>query len=415
MNDVLLIVGASLAGLRTAESARRYGYTGPITILGDEPHLPYNRPPLSKSALASEILIEELTLPRRAAVADVRWLLGTRAMRADVSASVVVDDRDRVHPYRWLVAATGLRPRRLPRRVPGCLALKTYEDAVAMRTVLRARPSIVIAGSGFIACEAAATARTMGCDVLVVTSLDYPLQNTLGPAPARALRQLHERHGVRFLAGRKVIDALGDARVTGVLLDNGAEIPCDLIIECMGSHPNAEWLTGNDLNLEHGVLTDSNLRAVKRDGTPHLSFYVVGDLGRFPCPAATGAANLIGHWNIAIESGKHVGRQIAAADQDLDAQHQPFVPLPSFWSDQYDSHLLSYGMPQRANRIELLHGTPNSEFVFGYYRDDDLIGVCGLGMRSTVMRYRDQIHPWHSESKELDPRQNSGRSVRLDP
>ncbi len=385
MTEPVVIVGASMGGLRTAEALRRFGYDGAITVFGDEDYAPYNRPPLSKEVLAESVSHDAVAFEMRAAVADVNWVLGTRVLSADLEHSTVTDHNYEVHPYAALVIATGLRPRRL--RVPnddlrGRHAVRTLDDAIALRAELVAGARVVIVGAGFIGCEVAATARKLGCDVTIVAPGVHPMLRPLGQELAAEMQRRHEAQGVVFLMKREVSDLIGTTSVTGVLLDDGTTVECDLLVEAIGSHENTEWLDGNDLDTTAGVLTSNNLRAVRGDGTEWDNVFAVGDVARFPNPVYDHECRRIEHWNIPTETAKRVGQVFTGQAQG------EFRPIPSFWSDQYDNHLLAYGVLALADEIRLEDGELAGDCVFGYYRNGVMVGVCGIGMRSVVQSYR---------------------------
>ena len=398
MSLPVVIVGASLGGLRTAEALRRSGYTGSITIFGEEPHAPYSRPPLSKDVLGGEVSHASVAFPQRPATSDVRWRLGTRVDSADLERRLLRTGDGEEIPYRALVVATGLRPRRLsPRaaRLAGAFALRTLDDAGALREALIPGAQVVIAGSGFIGCEVAAIARQIGCEVTVVGSVRLPMLRPLGPALAEDVMRRHEQRGVRFRMGTHVAEALGQESVEGVRLADGSEVPCRVLVEAIGSVHNTEWLRGNDVDAEQGLRTDSAMRVLKADRSPWNDVFAVGDVARFPNAIYGDEPASIEHWNIPTETAKRAGRILAmqlAQDPDLgEAIAERFAPVPSFWSDQYDIHLLAYGLPALADRVELLAGTPGGDCVYGYFVDTRMVGVCGIGMRSEVMKYRDEV------------------------
>lgn len=394
----VVIVGASLGGLRTAEALRRFGYVGPIDVFGDEPHTPYNRPPLSKDVLGGEVTHAAVAFPQRPATADVRWRLGTRIESADLAARLVRTSDGAGVRYRALVAATGLRPKRLSPRtasLAGTFALRTVDDAGALRGALRPGARVVVAGSGFLGCEVAATARQLGCQVTVVGSAQLPMLGPLGPALAAEVMRRHEERGVEFRMGTTVTDVLGADAVEGVRLAGGSELDCEVLVEAIGSTRNTEWLGGNDVDAEEGVRTDSAMRALKADGTPWDEVFAVGDVARFPNAIYGDAPASVEHWNIPTETAKRAGRILAlqlAQDPGLRAAAaERFAPVPSFWSDQYDIRLLAYGLPALADRVELLEGSVNGECVYGYFVGTRMVGVCGIGMRSAVLAYREEV------------------------
>lgn len=374
-----------MGGLRTAEALRRFGYSGPITAIGDEPHAPYNRPPLSKAVLAESVSHEAVAFEQRDSTADVNWILGVRVNSADLEHNVVTDSNGEVHPFSALVIATGLRPRRLSvsnGELRGRHAVRTLDDAIALRAELKPGARVVIVGAGFIGCEVAATARTLGCDVTVVAPGTHPMHRSLGTELASEMQRRHESKGVVIRMKTSVTDLVGESSVEGVILDDGTTLPCDVLVEAIGSHQNTEWLEGNDLDLSAGVLADNDLRALRRNGTPWDNVFVVGDVARFPNPAYDDEARQIEHWNIPTETAKRVAQVFTGQ------AHGAFRPIPSFWTDQYDNHLLAYGVLSIADDVTLIEGDVTGDCVFGYYRSGKMVGVCGIGMRSVVQSHR---------------------------
>jgi 3-phenylpropionate/trans-cinnamate dioxygenase ferredoxin reductase subunit len=415
LNHPVVIVGASMGGLRAAEALRRFGYLGPITAIGDEPHAPYNRPPLSKEVLANEVSHEAVAFLQRTSTEDVNWVLGTRVASADLEHKTVTDANGNVHPYRALIIATGLRPRRLQVSngdLSGRHVVRTLDDAIALRAELVPGARVVVIGAGFIGCEVAATARKLGCEVTVVSPATHPIIRPLGVQLAEEIQRRHEAMGVKFLLKRNVVDLVsedrvGAGRVSGVALDDGTVVPADLVVEAIGSLPNTEWLEGNDLDLSAGVLTDGSLRALKADGSAWPSVFAIGDVARFPNPIFGPEPRRVEHWNIPTDSAKRVAQVLAAEIQIEDAHDadsvaaaqtalnavlvEDFSPIPSFWSDQYDMHILSFGLCGLADRAVLAHGEISGDCVFEYYKGTDLVGVCGIGMRSVVQSYRAKV------------------------
>ena len=395
MNHPVVIVGASMGGLRTAESLRRFGYAGPITIIGEEAHKPYNRPPLSKEVLANEVTHEAVAFEERAATADVNWVLGTRALSVDQQHNTVTDSSGMVHPYSALVIATGLRPRRLNLAngyLAGRHALRTLDDAINLRAELTPGADVVIVGGGFIGCEVAATAAKLGCDVTVVHNSAHPMLRPLGTELARQMQLRHEAEGVRFLLNRSVVGLSGDTRVREVHIDDGSSIKCDVLIEAVGSHSNTEWLESTSIDLSDGVLVDSAMRAISSSGSVIPNVYAIGDVARFANPIFDNVPRRVEHWNIPTETAKRAAAVIASqlnADEKFESLIQDqFKPVPSFWSDQYDIHLLAFGSLGLADKVTLVAGDATDECVFEYHRGEDLVGVCGIGMRSVVQSYR---------------------------
>ncbi|CAM5402441.1 NAD(P)/FAD-dependent oxidoreductase [Streptomyces chartreusis] len=394
MTGRVVVAGASMGGLRAAEQLRAAGWTGTITVVGDEPHMPYNRPPLSKEVLAGKAPFESLAFTPKAAAADVDWRLGTRVAAARLAERTVALDDGSEIPYDGLVVATGMRPRRL--RCPGPLAgrhtVRTIDDAQGLREELtRTGARVVVVGAGFIGCEVAATAVALGVtEVTVVDPLPLPMVGPLGDLLARALLKRHEERGVRFALGTGVAGFEGEDRVTGVVLSDGTVLPADVVVESVGSVANTEWLAGNGLDLTDGVLTDEQLRV---GGRPEV--VAVGDVARFPNARYDGASRRVEHWSIPTDTAKHAARTLAAHLAGGQAGSAPFAPLPTFWSDQHDFRLQSFGAPVLGlGDVRVLDGDPEGDVLVGYHADDRLVGVVALGGHSAAMgaaRYRAQL------------------------
>jgi NADPH-dependent 2,4-dienoyl-CoA reductase/sulfur reductase-like enzyme len=396
-----LVVGAGLGGLRAAEALRTRGWAGELVVVGDEPWAPYNRPPLSKEALAGELSHDALAFRVRATATDLVWRHGASAVAADLAGrSVTLADGEQI-AYDALVAATGVSARRLPVPGPPPVAtagrhvIRTLDDAIALRASLAPGVRLVVLGAGFIGCEVAATARTLGCEVHCVAIDAAPMIRPLGPELAAELQRRHEAQGVVFHLGVGVTEILGDERVEGVVLSDGTRLEADVVLEALGSRCNVEWLEGNGLDLADGVLTDAALRPVA-DGVPVDGVAVVGDIARFPNRRFDDRAFRVEHWNIPTETGRRAGAVLAAylaGDGYDETVTAPWDLLPSFWSDQYDVRLQSFGMPGLADAdgVRLLAGRLDDECIVGYHRGDDLMAVIGVGMLREVTGYRDRI------------------------
>lgn len=387
-----------MGGLRTAEALRNNGFTGRITMIGEEAHLPYNRPPLSKEVLAKEVTHEAVAFKLRAQVEDVTWHLGDPATSVDLDKKAVTTASGKSFEYDGLVIASGLRPRvlDLPNgKLLGRHTVRTLDDAIRLRAELVPRAKVVVAGAGFIGCEVAATARGLGCEVTNVAIDPYPMIRPLGEQLAAELQRRHESHGVNFKLNHGISDLTGTEKISGVVLDSAEVLEADVLVEAISSHCNVEWLSGTNLDISNGVLADSALRAVTTDGKSVESVYVVGDLARFANPLFDNEPRRIEHWNIPTETGKRVGSVLSAyladAENFAELVSTPFMPLPSFWSDQYDMKIQGFGMPGIADRYELVAGELSDELVMGYFRGEILIGVVGIGMTSEVMKYRKEL------------------------
>ena len=397
MSAPVVIVGGSLAGLRSAEGLRKAGYSGPIKVIGNEPYLPYNRPPLSKDLLSGTGEIGEIYFPIKESVADIEWVLGQAATALDTTAQKVTDLSGTSHSYSALVIATGLRPKPLPvdaNGITGVHVLRTFDDAVALRKQLLPGVKVLILGAGFIGCEVAATAIKAGCQVRVVSRTHEPMQEALGKTLGKEVKRRHELKGVEFVKGASVFGLIGDGHVERVILDSGVIYDADLVVVAIGSLPNTEWLEGSGIDISDGVLVDGGLRALSSDGVVFENVFAVGDVARYVNPLFDQIPRRVEHWNLPTETGKRagliLGKQLIG-ESVAEVLAESFAPLPSFWSDQYEMNILAFGMTYLADRSELVAGELSGECVFEYFRDDKLVGVCGIGMRPTIQSYRSRF------------------------
>ena len=405
----MVVVGAGLGGLRAAEQLRTAGYAGEVVVLGDEPHLPYSRPPLSKEGLASGLDHETVAFRRKSSVDDVLWRLGgaqNTVTGVDLATRTVRLADGAELGYDGLVMATGVSSRRLPLDAPlgWRHVVRTLDDASTLRDRLTPGTRVVVIGAGFIGCEVAATARVLGCEVDVVDPMAVPLLRPLGSQLGREIQRRHVERGVRFHLGRTVARMDGDdAGPRGVTLDDGTDLAATVVVEAVGSVPNVGWLTGNGLDLSDGVLCDTGLRAVGPDG-PLRDAVAVGDIARFPNVLFDDVPRRVEHWNFPTETAKRAAKVLAAdlaarADgRDSSADPDPiealgdYTPMPAFWSDQFDLRLQSFGLPGiGGDDIRVLEGELTGECAVGYHRDDVLVGVVFLGMAARFSHYRGLI------------------------
>ncbi len=402
-NPGVVVVGASLGGLRVAEQLRANRYEGAITVVGEEPHMPYNRPPLSKDVLRADAAtscedhLATLAFRPRSSATGIDWRLGRRAVGADLERRSVTLDDGSTLPYDGLVVATGLRPRRLRVEGPtgGRYALRTVDDALALRAELVPGRRVVVVGAGFIGCEVAASATGLGCEVTVVEPLERPLVRALGAPVGAAVQRHHERHGVRFVLGRSVREYRAGAdpgRVAVVVLDDGTTVDADIVVESIGSVCNVEWLDGNGLDLRDGLVCDDRLRVEGR-----ADVVAVGDVARFP-DAYAGRDRRIEHWSMPNDTAKRAAATLAAQLRGEPPDADAFTPLPSFWSDQYQLRIQSFGAPSDELDIEVLEGdldTPDAlddGLAVAYRRAGALAGVVLIGIPAVRFReFRDLV------------------------
>jgi 3-phenylpropionate/trans-cinnamate dioxygenase ferredoxin reductase component len=394
LGEPVVIVGASLAGLRCAEALRRNKYLGPIKIIGDEPHFPYNRPPLSKDLLSTELGIDEVLFPLKDSISDVEWVLNTAASSVDTKVQVVTDLSGTKHPYSYLVIATGLRPKPLPvdsNGISGIHVLRTIDDAISLRGVLTEGARVLILGAGFIGCEVAATSIKKGCEVRVVSRHHEPIEHALGKTLSAEIKKRHIEKGVEFVSGASVFGLIGDGVLERVILDSGLIYDTDVLVVAIGSIANTEWLIDSGIDITDGVLVDSAMRAIDESGNALQNVFAIGDVARYPNALFDEIPRRVEHWNLPSETAKRAAEVIVASQEGDKAKEviaKTFGPLPSFWSDQYEMNILSFGMTYLANESRLVAGEISGECVFEYYREGELVGVCGIGMRPLIQSYR---------------------------
>jgi NADPH-dependent 2,4-dienoyl-CoA reductase/sulfur reductase-like enzyme len=380
----VVVVGASLAGLRACETLRTAGYTGPITLVGDEVHVPYDRPPLSKKLLAGEWEPDRIVLRKPEAIAELGLdlRLGRRAVALDLDDRAVALDDGSAVSFDGLVLATGSRPRRLPGQdaVPGIHELRTLEDSLVLRErIASGAVRVVVVGAGFIGLEVAATAHALGCPVTVLEAAGAPLIRGLGVEMGRATTSLH--HGIEIRCNVSV-DVL---RADGVGLAGGDWVPADVVVVGVGVAPATDWLAGSGLELRDGVVCDSTLCA----GPPGV--YAAGDLARWP-NELYGEEMRVEHWTNAAEQGAAAAHNLLAAAAGGGVT--PYAPVPFFWSDQapHRIQLLGRGGDGDDVEVEVAVGSPDEgRFLALYGRRGRLHGALGVNAPRLVMPYRNLL------------------------
>lgn len=385
-----MIVGASLAGVRAAETMRSSGFEGGITIVGEETSLPYDRPPLSKKFLAGEWEADRIMLRKAADLESLgaEWNLGHCATALDISSSTITVADGNELTYDGLIIATGGTVRKLPFQpeMKGIHCLRTVDDAVALRDDLMEGVRVVVIGAGFIGLEAAATAVQRGAHVTVLEGLPAPLIRALGEQMGRAVGAVHARHGVTMRCGVGVAGFEGDERVTGVRLDDGDVVPADVVIVGIGVSPATSWCEESGLTLRDGIVCDEFLCA-----GPDTVF-AAGDVARWTNPLFTDVEPdmRVEHWTNAAEQGAIAARNLLArfTGEDL----EPYSAVPFFWSDQFDARIQCLGRPSGNADVDIVAGSPDGGRWCALYSVSGVVtAVLGVTMPKLVMPARSLV------------------------
>ena len=348
----VVIVGSSVAGVRAARTLRAEGYQGGITLVGEEPELPYDRPPLSKQVLTGAWSAERAGLLTAQAAADagIELRLGASASALDLQTRLVRLADGESLPYDDLVIATGASARPSPWRPPsGVYLLRTLADCLALRKRFAGGGTVVMIGGGFIGAEGAAAARSAGCDVTLVDPVPVPMERAVGPVVGALLADVHHRHGVRTHFGVGVQAVSGRAGDLTVTLTDGSELRAETVTVGIGAIPNDRWLHGSGLVIDDGVVCDEYLAAV---GAEHV--FAAGDVARWPHPEPAALVRSE-HWTNAADQARCVARNIARP-----GAWETFQPSDYVWSDQYDWKVQLAGHRARAV-AEWVIGTPQAE------------------------------------------------------
>lgn len=380
--DRIVIAGAGLAGLRAAQAARAAGHEGEIVLLGDEPHPPYTRPPLSKELLKGEQTAAQTAFPGLDTLqAELR--LGVAVQSVDPAAHTVSLSDGGTLAYARLVVATGCRARPLPGAAAGTLTLRDLADAERLDRALSATGRLGIVGAGFVGCEVAATARSRGVEVALIDLAAQPMP-PLGPELGARCARLHRDHGVELHLGVGV----ASVRTDGVTLADGTEIAADHVLIAIGALPNTDCLryTGIELARDGGVVCDATLTSIS---DPDV--LAAGDVVAWPHPGAGGERVRVEHWTTAAEQGRVAG---ANATREP-AERTLHVAPPYFWSDQYDVKIQSVGFPARAASIEIVEEDAGAEppRLVAEARDahGELVGAIAFNHAKRLADYRRRL------------------------
>jgi NADPH-dependent 2,4-dienoyl-CoA reductase/sulfur reductase-like enzyme len=386
----VVIIGASLAGLRTAEALRESGHQGPITVVGDEAGVPYDRPPLSKQFLRGEWDSERIRLRSPTDLTEQFRLDLVPAKRAEhlrLGAKEVVLDDGKVLGFDKAVIATGARARTLAAANSHRSAhvLRTQADSDRLRPCLTPGARIVVVGAGFIGSEVAASAKALGCHVTIVEAAPVPLERQLGLFMGAACGALHARNGVELRCGIGVERCEADA----VVLSDGTTLPADHVVVGVGAQPNSEWLADSGLKITDGLHVDEFCRAVTESGAPLDDIVGVGDVARFPnfrYQALDGSGSPL---SMRIEHWTNAAEMAVNAAQTLSGKLHRYAPVPYFWSDQYSHKIQFFGRADGFDEVRIVDGDPaDGTWVALYRRGERLVAALGVSKIRALIGFR---------------------------
>ena len=383
----IVIVGASLAGLRAAEEIRHLGHKGAVVVMGDELHAPYDRPPLSKQLLSGKWDVARIHhhAPEKLDTLGLEFRLGRRATGLDTQARTVsCSDGSEVH-YDGLVIATGARARWLPgtEDMAGVRTLRTLDDCLGLRADLQRigpAPRLVVIGAGFIGAEVAATCHGLGVDVTIVEALPTPLAGAIGEQMGEACAGLHRDAGVALRVGvgvERVVPSSDGTSATVVHLTDGTALPADVVVVGIGVEPVVDWLGDSGVSLDNGVVCDDRLFAAD-------NVVAAGDVARWT-HVGLGEAIRIEHWTNAAEGGAVAARNLMVGS----AAAESYAPVPFFWSDQYGAKIQVIGRPRPEDEVVVVDGTvQDRKLVALYRRGDRLSAALAISRPRQLMAYR---------------------------
>jgi 3-phenylpropionate/trans-cinnamate dioxygenase ferredoxin reductase subunit len=380
--QTVVLVGGGMAGVHAAETLRSEGYDGRLLLVCAEPHRPYDRPPLSKMVTRPELSAASCALrpPEWYEEQRIELRLATEARELDTARrSVTLDSGERVS-YHRLLLATGARPRwagDLGERGGRTLTLRTVDDALAIRRRLVAGQSLLVVGGGFIGAELASTARSAGCEVIMLETASAPFERTLGRRVGSMFACWYAGRGIQLVTGAQVCGVHEDAQAARVTTSDGRSWTADVVVIGIGATPNMELAAAAGLAVGDGVEVDA------RCATSAPDVYAAGDVARRPEPVLGGRIR-VEHW----QNAQNQGRVAARAMLGLPAG---FDEVPWFWSDQFGANLQVAGFPERGDRVVVRGGLDDARLTAYYIAGSALVGVLGVNAAGDVHTGRRSI------------------------
>ncbi|TYC69922.1 pyridine nucleotide-disulfide oxidoreductase [Stappia sp. BW2] len=389
MQEDIVIIGAGQAGAQVAQSLRQGGFEGPLRLIGDEPHPPYQRPPLSKKFLAGEIGAEGLWLrpPAFFTTNNIDHIPNTRVVAIDRGAKRLTLANGDTLSYGKLVLTTGTNARMLKldgADKKGVVTLRSIADVDKIREILQTNSRVAIIGAGYIGLEVAAVAKTLGKSVTVIEAQDRPMKRVVSQAVSDYFSGLHKGHGINLLLNTGIEAIEGGDSVTGVRLSTGETVPAGLVLVAVGAEPNDHLAAEAGLEVDNGILVDGCGQTSDPD------IFAAGDCTRFYSNRYQRSVRMESVHN-AIDQAKAVAQALLGHEVDYD-------PLPWFWSDQYDIKLQIAGLSEGYDDIRVVGSTENNKFYVAYLQDGRLIAVDSINSpRSHMMARRVVGEQWRDD------------------
>lgn len=390
----IVIVGASLAGLRAAEVLREEGFTGQLTLIGDEPYEPYDRPPLSKQVLIGRLGVDSTTLPR--STLEAEWRLGVPAVGLDLTTKRVrLADGDEI-PFDRLLIATGTRARPWPNAteaaLDGVVVLRTRDDTSGLQRELAAGPRrVLVVGAGFTGSEIASACRELSLPVTVVEQAATPLAGALGGVIGAVAARLQREHGVDLRCGVSVTALEGDSsgHLRRAYLDDGSALDVDVAVMALGSRQNTEWLRDSGLAAgPRGIGCDAGCRVYDMYGIVTDDVFAAGDVARSPHPLFGYEFLALEHWSNAVEQAEVAARNML----NMGARRRPYLHVPTFWSFQFGVGIKSVGVPVFGEDVVVVQGsTDECRFVALYGHQGRTVAAVAFDQGKWLDYYQEEI------------------------
>jgi NADPH-dependent 2,4-dienoyl-CoA reductase/sulfur reductase-like enzyme len=391
----IAIVGASLAGLRAAETLRSEGYDGAVTVVGDEPYGPYDRPPLSKQVLLGWVPAGKTALPRLGALDGVSWKLGTAATGLDLDGHRLMLDDGEAVDYDKVLIATGVSnvpwPDPAAAALEGVVSIRTRDDSADLADRLDAAPKrVLVIGAGFTGSEVSSICRQRGIEVTCVDRGPAPLAGALGTVIGEVATGMHHDAGVDLRTGVTVDRLEGDAgKVRVAHLSDGTEVEADVVVVALGARRNTDWLAGSGLAAGPlGVACDAGCRAFSVQGLVTDDVFVAGDVARFPHPAFDFQMIALEHWENAVVQGEIAAHNMVCPPSERRAH----VSIPAFWSIQFETNIKSVGAPPFGEEIVITQGDPDERrFAAAYGHEGRVVAAVTFNHAKYLEFYRHLI------------------------